>query len=59
MKAAAPPIFRSRLRPLSILQLERMTPAQLQHREQMEQLERQQWLDEQRQAVRPKLVRRS
>ena len=45
------PVFRSRLRPLSILDLERMTPAQLQRREAEEAQERQQWLDEQRRAA--------
>ena len=45
------PVFRSRLRPLSILDLERMSPAQLQRREAAEAQERQQWLDEQRRAA--------
>ena len=39
------------LRPLSILQLERMTPAQLQRREFEEVQERQAWLDQQRRAA--------
>jgi hypothetical protein len=48
MKSASPPRFRSRLRPLSIVDYERMSPAQLQRREAEEQRERQDWLDEQR-----------
>ena len=50
------PVFKSRLHPLSILDLERMSPAQLQRREAEEEAERRAWLDEQRRAVR---VRRS
>jgi hypothetical protein len=42
------PAFVSRLRPLSILALERMSPAQLQHREKLEADERRQWLEAQR-----------
>jgi hypothetical protein len=53
--AKAAPVFRSRLRRLSILDLERMT-AQLHRREFEEQQERQAWLDEQRK--RPKPARR-
>ena len=47
----SPPVFKSRLRPLSILELERMTPAQLQRREFEEAQERQAWLDQQRRAA--------
>jgi len=48
MKAAAPPRFQSRLRPLSILDLERMSAAQRQRREAAEEQERKDWLAEQR-----------
>jgi hypothetical protein len=53
-RGTTPPGFRSRLRPLSILDLERMTPAQLQRREHAEE-ERRAWLGAQRQkrATRP------
>ena len=47
----SPPVFKSRLRPLSILELERMSPAQLQRREFEEAQERQAWLDQQRRAA--------
>ena len=43
-----PPVFRSRLRPLSILELERMSPARRQWREALEDLERREWDEEQR-----------
>ena len=46
------PVFKSRLHPLSILDYERMTPAQLQRREAEEEQERRAWADEQRRAVR-------
>ena len=45
------PVFRSRLHPLTILQLEKMSPAQRARREFEEERERQQWLDEQRRAA--------
>jgi hypothetical protein len=48
MKSASPPRFRSRLRPLSIVDYERMSPAQLQRREAEEEQERRDWLDAQR-----------
>jgi hypothetical protein len=44
----ATPGFRSPLRPLSVLDLEHMTPAQLQRREAEEEQERRDWLDAQR-----------
>jgi hypothetical protein len=51
MKSARPLKFVSRLRLLSIVDYERMSPAQLQRRESEEAQERQQWLDEQRRAT--------
>jgi hypothetical protein len=48
MKSASPPRFRSRLRPLTIVDYERMSPAQLQRREFEEDHERRAWLHEQR-----------
>jgi hypothetical protein len=56
MKRVPPSPFRSRLKPLSILDLERMTPGARQRREFEEQQERQALLDEQRK--RPKPARR-
>jgi hypothetical protein len=47
------PVFRSRLRPLSILALERMSAAQLQRREALEEDELRQWRDEQKRKPRP------
>ena len=47
-----PPRFVSRLRPLSILDLERMSPAQLQRREFEEEQERLDWIEEQRRRER-------
>jgi hypothetical protein len=55
MKPITPPVFRSRLRPLTILDYERMTAAQLQRREAEEERERQEWDEEQRrQKANPK-----
>jgi hypothetical protein len=51
-----PPAFRSNLRPLSIIDYERMSPQQRQHREKLEEDERRDWLDKQRN--RPKPARR-
>jgi hypothetical protein len=45
-----PPIFRSRLKPLSILELERMSPAQLQPRER----DLKDWLAEEQRSQQPK-----
>jgi hypothetical protein len=53
MKPASPPVFKSKLRPVSIHDLERMTAAQLHRREAEEEQERRQWLDEQRRKPRP------
>ena len=47
-RRSPPLIFRSKLRPLTILDLERMSPAQLQRCEAEEELERRDWLDAQR-----------
>ena len=44
----SPPVFKSRLRPLSIVDYERMSPAQLQRREAAEAQERQEWADAQK-----------
>jgi hypothetical protein len=49
--AASPPKFISRLRPLSILELERMSPGQRQRREVAEEVELREWRDEQRRAA--------
>jgi hypothetical protein len=49
MKPTMPPAFRSRLRPLSILDLERMSPGALQRREAEEERERREWAEQQRQ----------
>jgi len=48
MKPISPPAFKSKLKPLSIYQLERMSAAQLQRRQALEEAERQQWRDEER-----------
>ena len=48
MKPVAPPAFHSRLRPLSIVELERIVRPQLQRREAMEEAERQARIDAQR-----------
>jgi len=47
MKPAAPPKFRSRLKPLSIRDYELMSPGQRQRREAAEQAEYREWLDQQ------------
>jgi hypothetical protein len=54
-----PQTFRSRLRPLSILELERMSPAQMQRREAEEEQERRAWADAQRRPARQKTASRS
>jgi hypothetical protein len=56
-----PPTFRSRLRPLSIVDYERMSPAALERRAALEQQERREWDEAQkhvaaRQAPRQKTV---
>ena len=52
------PAFKSRLRPLSIVDYERMTPAQLQRREAEEEQERRDWVEAQRRAAQSKPARR-
>jgi hypothetical protein len=47
MKSVPLPRFKSRLKPLSILDYERMSAAQLQRREFEEEQERRAWLDAQ------------
>jgi len=51
MKSAPPSVFITRLRPLSIYQRERMSPAQLQRREAAEEREHKDWLEERRRAA--------
>ena len=46
-----PAEFKSRLRPLSIYERERMSPSQLQRREAEEEQELKDWLEEQRRAA--------
>jgi hypothetical protein len=58
MRVPALPVFKSQLRPLSILALERMSLAQLQRREAEEQQELRDWVEAQRRAARSKPARR-
>jgi hypothetical protein len=50
-----PAEFKSRLKPLSIVELERMSPAQLQRREAEEERELKDWLEEQRRVALPRV----
>jgi hypothetical protein len=54
MKSAPPTTFVSRLRPLSILELERLSPRQAQRREAEEERELKAWCELQRRAQRPR-----
>jgi hypothetical protein len=49
-RSMKPAEFKSRLRPLSIYERERMSPAQLQRREAEEERELKDWLEERRRA---------
>jgi hypothetical protein len=57
-RSVKPAEFKSRLRPLSVYELERMTPPQLQRREAAEEQELKDWLEEQRRAAMTELRKR-